>query len=263
MTPWTRGWEARLRVPRPAALAAVAAALLFAAGSCRLSPTSPAHDPTVGGWGDPTAALAPGGGHAPPPWPTGEDRVPVITHLSGTVVNGTLHLTGNLQAAGPRSEMEYSPYEPGGWCLQVLVNTDQRRTGYWLGYEYVVRGVEWDAATRLAVVRRITLDDAYPGGWGPSSGEATLRVSRGSFALAVPLAAIGDDDGDLDFVLEVFLTVACPECTDGYAQTYGAHYFGVVSSRAPAAPARGPVVLTDRAARWGLRPLADATAAGR
>lgn len=248
---------------RVAAVAAVAAALLLAAGSCRLSPTSPARDPTVGGPGDLTAARAVGGGHAPPPAPDAEERIPVITHLGGVVTNGTLHLTGNLTTPGARSELEYSPYEPGSWCLQVLLNTDQRRTGYWLGYDYIVRGVEWDAATRLAVVRRITLEPGFPGGWGPGCGEATLRVSRGSFALAVPLEAIGGDDGNLDFVLEAFLTVDCPECADGYSHTYGAHYFGVVSPRGPAVAARGPVVLPDRTARWGPRPVADAAAAGR
>jgi hypothetical protein len=241
--------ETKLRPPRAAAVALMAVALLLSANSCRLFPTSPAHDPTVGG--------ASGSGLEP------AERVPVITHLRGEVRGGTLYLAGNLAADGGRQELNYSPYVPGGWCLQVLLNTDQQRTGYWRGYEYIVRGVEWDRVSRVAVVRRITLEEGYPGGWGPSSGEATLRVSRGSLAIVVPLDAIGGDDGNLDFVLETYATVRCPECAGGYSHRYGADYFGAVTADGRAGPASGPVVLSERPGPWGVRPHTGSAAPRR
>jgi hypothetical protein len=264
MTFHTGGRETTLRASRAAAVALLAAALLFAAGSCRLSPTSPAHDPTVGGMDASRPVLLADGRHAPPPAEPGEgDWVPAITRLRAEVKNGTLYLTGNLRVEGDRSDLEYSPYEPGCWCLQVFLNIDQRRTGYWRGYEYIVRGVEWDPASRAAVVRRITLEPGYPGGWGPTSGAASLRVSRGSFAVAVPLEAIGGDDGNLDFAVETYATVACPECESGTSHCYGADYFGNCSADGRSAPASGPVVLSDRPGPWSARPHTGASAPGR
>ncbi len=162
-------------------------------------------------------------------------QVPAISHLRSDVKFGTLILTGNLSQRGSRAEQQYSPYRPGGWCLQVLLNTDQQRTGYWLGFDYIVRGVEWEPTSGASVVRRITLEPGYPGGWGPASGTATLRVSRGSFSIAVPLDAVGGDDGNLDFVLETYATVACPESDSGVSQLYAADYFGSSSAGGRAA----------------------------
>lgn len=264
MTFPTGGRETTLRVPRALAVALMAAVLPFLANSCRLAPTSPAHDPTVGRTAGTGSTPSTGNAStARPPLPGLAERVPVITHLRAEVRGGTLYLAGNLAANGNRSESDYSPDVPGGWCLQVLLNTDQRRTGYWLGYEYIVRGVEWDRVTRATVVRRITLEEGYPGGWGPSSGEATLRASRGSFAIAVPLDAIGGDDGNLDFVLETYLTVECPECAAGYSHCYGADYFGTVSADGRPGPSSGPVVLSGRSGPWGVRPHAGSAAPRR
>jgi hypothetical protein len=244
-------------------MAVAAVALLFAASSCRLSPTSPTHDPTVGGTGDRGLALAASGQHAVPLPGDKEEAAPTITQLRVEVKHGTLYLTGQLMVRGDRSGLEYAPDRPGGWCLQVFLDTDQSRTGYWRGYEYVVRGTEWDPASLATVVRRITLEPDYPGGWGPSSGEAKLRASRGSFAIAVPLAAVGDDDGNLDFAVETYATVACPQCASGCSQVYAADYFGRCSIDGHPTPASGPVVLSDRPGRWGLRPHTGTSAPGR
>jgi hypothetical protein len=252
--------------PRAAAVAVMAAALLLAVGSCRLSPMSPARDSRPGGTGIPGLAPPAGDGSARPderPAPGSLGEVPTLTHLRAEVRHGTLYLVGNLAAGGSRAQQDYSPYEPGGWCLQVFLDTDQAHTGYWRGYEYLLRGTEWDPRSCATVVRRITLEDGYPGGWGPASGEGTLRVSRGRLAIAIPLGALGDDDGTLDFALETYATVACPECPRGCSQVYAADYFGSCAAGGPPAPALGPIALTGWTERWGLRPHAGASAPGR
>jgi hypothetical protein len=186
----------------------------------------------------PSASFA---GHSGRP-PDERTQVPAVAHLRADVRMGVLFLTGQLGTRGHRATAEYSPYDTGGWCLQVFLNTDQRSTGYWLGFDYVDRGVEWNPVSEVTLVRRITLDPAYPGGWGPASGEATLRVSRGSFAIAIPLGTIGNDDGNVDFALETYATVACRGCDSGYSHEYAADYFGSSSTgeRIPIAVAPWP-----------------------
>ena len=188
------------------------------------------------------------------PVPDARAQVPAITRLRSEVRRGTLYLTGQLNARGRGADAEYTPYRPGGWCLQVFLNTDRLRTGYWLGFDYIVRGVEWNPASGASIVRRITLEPGYPGGWGPESGKATLRASRGSFTIAIPLGAIGGTDGDLDFALETYATVACPECAPGYSQVYAADYFGSSSAARRALLAVGLRPPTRGPARWSLRP---------
>ena len=144
------------------------------------------------------------------PLPTERSQVPVIGGLRAEVRDATLILRGRLLSRDGLFESFYDPYHPGGWSLQLFLNTDRQPTGYWLGYDYVVRGGEWNAGDGTFVTRKITFDDRYPGGWGPSSGEATFSLEGGSFTLAVPLGAIGAGDGDLDFALETYATVASP-----------------------------------------------------
>ncbi len=214
----------------------LAAALLLVAGSCRLSPLSPAigadESARTGVTRNDDFLFTPIAGSPGRNDPGADERtpVPVITRLRSEVKRGTLYLTGQLETRGLRANAAYTPYQPGGWCLQVFLNTDRRSTGYWLGFDYIVRGVEWDPANGASVVRRITLEPGYPGGWGPESGKATLRVSNGSFAIAIPLRTIGDTNGSLDFALETYATVACPECESGYSHEFAANYFGSSSA---------------------------------
>jgi hypothetical protein len=196
--------------------------------------------------------------------------VPAITNLRAEVRRGTLYLTGKLKARNRGAGAEYTPYRPGGWCLQVFLNTDRLATGYWLGFDYVARGVEWNPATGACIVRRITLDPDSPGGWGPESGKATLRASHGTLAIAIPLGAIGGNGGNVDFVLETYATVACPDCGSGYSHVFAADYFGSSSAGPGALPdlASGPgtrgatrlSLRSDRLHPDGLRPItADRT----
>jgi hypothetical protein len=191
----------------------------------------------------------------------GRAQVPAITRLRGEVRRGTLYLTGQVCARRPRADVKYTPYQPGGWCLQVFLNTDRRSTGYWRGFDYIVRGVEWDPASGASVVRRITLEPGYPGGWGPECGEATLRVSRGSFIIAIPLEVLGGADGDLDFALETYATVACPDCQSGCSQEYAADYFGSSSADGRLPLAIGPRPASGGPAGPGLRPAGSRSAA--
>lgn len=259
--------EVALRPSRYAALAVAAAALAFLASSCRVSPFSPAGDPAISAPLRSGAAAASRVLPAPAPaqGPGGDQdlRAPVITQLHGEVRNGTLYLTGQLVMPGPRVNIPYSPSQPGDWCLQVFLNTDQAGTGYWRGYDYIVRGVEWDPHFGTTVVRQITLEPDTPGGWGPASGRAELLADRRSLSIAVPLRAIGGDDGNLDFALETYATVACPECAGGSTQEYVADYFGTCASTAAPGPASGPFALAERAQRpaWGAR--VSASDAGR
>jgi hypothetical protein len=217
---------------RPSLLLIVAGALLLAVSSCRLSPLAPTIDTAE------SAGIAVTREGNPPftPSAAASDRcgpvvdehalAPAITRLRGEVRQGTLYLTGQLETRRHHANAAYTPYQPGGWCLQVFLNTDRQSTGYWLGFDYIIRGVEWDPASRTSVVRRITLESGFPGGWGPESGKATIRVSGGSFAIAVPLRTIGGSDGSLDFALETYATVACPQCESGYSHEFAATYFG-------------------------------------
>jgi hypothetical protein len=188
------------------------------------------------------------------PLPDERMLVPAISHLRGEVRHGFLYLSGRMNVRGHRTDVQYSPYQPGGWCLQVFLNTDRQATGYWLGFDYIVRGVEWNPASGASVVRRITLEPGYPGGWGPESGVATLQVIHGDFSIAIPLTAIGDAGGDLDFVLETYATVACPDCEPGYTQEFAADYFGGSSTNGHPLIAGNPGPTTRGPARWSLLP---------
>jgi hypothetical protein len=188
------------------------------------------------------------------PVPDERMRVPAITRLRSEVNHGTLYLTGHLNTRDRGAEAEYTPYRPGGWSLQVFLNTDRRETGYWLGFDYIVRGVEWDPESKVSIVRRITLDPGYPGGWGPESGKATIRPNRGSFTIAIPLGAIASTEGDLDFTLETYATVACPDCELGYSQVFAADYFGSSSADRRAPLATGIRPISRGPTQWSLRP---------
>lgn len=167
--------------------------------------------------------------------PTPTAHVPTIANLHTEVRQGAIHIQGSLAPRREaRSRSIYDPVKPGGWALQVFLDTDESPTGYWLGFDYVVRGVEWTPVSRQFVVRRITLEGEYPGGWGPQSGVAVFRERPRWFEIVVPLEAIGDDDGRLRFAIETYATVECPECESGFSHHWADDYFGACAGgRAP------------------------------
>ena len=273
MFPPIRGKDTAPSVLRLVLLLAVAAALLLVADSCRLSPLAPLRDPDRS-TGTGVGGVTPASGLEVSPSPcrpgfvsaasyegsigsaTSDElaRVPEIARMRSEVSHGTLYLSGQLRYRDRwTGTVEYTPYVPGGWCLQVFLNTDRQRTGYWLGFDYIVRGVEWNPVSGASIVRRITLEPGYPGGWGPASGKATLRATRRGFAIAIPLGAIGGGGDDLDFALETYATVACPECESGHSQIYAADYFGSWSATRRGELAIVPRSTSREASRWSLR----------
>jgi len=148
--------------------------------------------------------------------------VPAMTRLRCEVRGDTLYLRGQFSVSEHGDF--YGPARPGGWMLQLLLDTGQDGVGYWRGYDYIVRGGEWSGGR--FTVRRITLDDSTPGGWGPASGHARFRLLPRHFELAIPLDALGGDDGRADFALETYLTVACPDCPGGVSAVGVGDYLG-------------------------------------
>jgi hypothetical protein len=154
-------------------------------------------------------------------------QVPKITILSATTRDGMFVIKGLLEDRDPAVRTFYDASHAGGWMLQVFLNTDQiDTTGYWKGYDYIVRGEEGLPAARTMITRRITLEPQYPGGWGPMSGQAGYGFRGQILDLWVPLQSIGDDDGMLDFALETYAVEPCAECQGGVTEAFEDDYFG-------------------------------------
>ena len=58
------------------------------------------------------------------------------------------------------------------------------------------------------------------------TGVTRFTLRPRTFELAVPLSAIGADDGMLDYALEQYATVDCPECGSGVSAEYVSDRFG-------------------------------------
>jgi len=162
--------------------------------------------------------------------------VPAVRDLRCDVHGGTITIRGDLSGPPGRSPA-YDPFTAGGWMMQVFVNADQLDTGYWMGFDYIVRGGEM-LNDHEVVVRRIAPSDDFPGGWGPESGEARLAVHDHSFQLDIPRASLGGDDGRVDFLVETYATVACPGCDGGVTQVLGSDYVGTTVRVMPAGRGR-------------------------
>lgn len=77
------------------------------------------------------------------------------------------------------------------------------------------------------MTRRIAPDDD---GWGPAVGESRFTLHPHDLELAVPLSAIGADDGRLDYALELYATVPCSACAGGGSQVFVSDSFGSTTS---------------------------------
>jgi hypothetical protein len=204
-------------------------AIALAANSCRVDPLSTvrptnaaADSPGTSFWQiDPTD-----------PAPTPEQaQVPILTMLRAQIRGDALVLQGQIRSRAFNRMPTYDPYRTGGWALQLFVDADPDDNPYWLGYEHLVRGVEWDPGRGTMVTRAITLEDGYPGGWGPSTGVAQFRQSRLGFTLTVPLTSLGGSVDHLSFALETYATVACDECDGGVTQEMAEDYFGDATTK--------------------------------
>lgn len=152
------------------------------------------------------------------------ELTPAVVGLRASVRDGILHLSGTIRP----QRLAYDPEHAGGWMLQLFLNTDQAETGYpWMGVDYVVRGSERSAGGEEMTVRRIEPGFGDPGGWGPQSGVAQFTQRGSMFVLQVPMAALGGDDGVMDFVLETYTTVNCAKCEGGVTHYRLADYSGV------------------------------------
>jgi len=110
----------------------------------------------------------------------------------------------------------------------MFLDTDPRNFIYWLGYDYVVRGVEWSPATNTFVTRQITLDPTTPGGWGPQSGSAAFTQKPRSFEVAIPLAAVSGIESTLEYCVETYATISCPDCGAGLTHEWADDYFATL-----------------------------------
>jgi hypothetical protein len=157
-------------------------------------------------------------------------QVPKLSRLRGEVRDDTLYVKAMIFPRGRSARaITYDPDHAGGWALQLFVDADAANNPYWNGYESVVRGSEWNRARGTFVIRRITFEEGTPGGWGPSSGNARFRLKPMGFELAVPLSSLGNVGGTLNFAIETYATVACPECESGVSAEMSEDYFGVAT----------------------------------
>jgi hypothetical protein len=157
--------------------------------------------------------------------PGPDPRAPVLRNLRFQRIEGALLATASLGARDPDVKPFFDPYTPDGWSFQLFMNTDQGPSGYWNGYDYLVRGVELREDFRIPI--RLTKGDPKgPGGWGAESGETTLQLHDGMMSFEIPLSAIGDDDGEFDYALEFYLTETCASCPDSVRQDFATVYFG-------------------------------------
>lgn len=186
---------------------------LFANLACREHPAAPATSSP----GDPVST---GRGHAP-----GVD-VPQFRRIEMDQVGSDLRIQFAVDPRRP-DELRYDPMRPGGWSFQLFLDTDQEPTGYWLGYDFLTRDTEADLDGRSLRVRR-TIALGAPGadGWGEETAVVPVHVNRSMLSFRVPLAAITDHDGCIDFALEMYRTSACDACPGGRSYDFAYSLFG-------------------------------------
>lgn len=183
------------------------------------------------------------------PHPDGSSPlIPAVVWMRAVVRGESLVLNVLLRPRHP--DTHYDPGTPGGWMLQMLLNTDLAPTGYRDGYDFVVRGGEWIDGE--FVVRRIEPGDQWPGGWGPESGRARFDLRHRSFRLAVPRSALGGDDGNARFLLEFFQTDVCPDCPSGITHSYFEQWYGETEQRGRRGGLRVIDELERGAPRYGI-----------
>ena len=174
-------------------------------------------------------------------WETpSQGQVPVLGGITTEVENGLWVMRATMIPRDPNPF--YSVSQAGAWSLQLFFNTDQRPTGYADGYDFETGW--WGDEVEPFVVR-----GPIPAccDWGEVSGYAGMQILLNRITVRVPLSAIRDD-GALNWRLETFSTVACPECPSGVTAEFSDGYSGTTSiltasiMSPPAQPGRQPRV---------------------
>lgn len=191
----------RRRAGRTRAASVVSALLVgLLAGGCRGGPgtfVAPTPGPSQ------PAAVAGGGPRRPELQPV----VPRVQRLFARSDGNRFMLVALFDVLGTGRPPPFSPTEPGGWCFQLFLDVDGDSTGYsGAGLDYVLRSMEIDARG-LAPLRR-TEGGTGPGGWGETVALVPVGPTSRQLMVSIPLEALGPDDGRLDFVLEMYETVA-------------------------------------------------------
>lgn len=155
-------------------------------------------------------------------------------------------------------DVAYDPDTPGGWMLQLFLDFDGYGQGYGDGYDWIVRGGEWDG--ERFVVRRIQPGDQWPGGWGPPTGFADFDYRTRSLTVTVPRSALGRYVGPVRYKLEVYETIVCDACPGGFTHAY----FDLWRGATDEAPGRGTVrplaELEHGSPRYGIAPPSSPSA---
>jgi len=207
--------------PRTIVIAIACAIVILGAGPCREHPVAPAvSEPSVPVSSEPDSDPVAGGAR-----PLGDD-VPQLRLLSLDQVGTDLHVRFDLEHR-KSGAAAYGPLRPGGWSFQMFLDSDQSPTGYWNGYDFITRDTEPDLGGHSIRVRRtIALGAPSADGWGEETAVVPLHVNGSTMTFRVPLAALADHDGRIDFALEIYRTTRCAECPTGRSYEFAYSLFG-------------------------------------
>lgn len=203
-------------LPRSIVVLAATAALVSLA-SCRGNPL--AVDPI------PALTASRGGDAAPAPAEAASTGAPRVGSIAAVYTDRALYFTVFYERDQIGNLPPFDPNHAGGWCFQLFLNTDQSPTGYASGLDYLVRAIEVLPDGEVYVRR--TEGGGGPGGWGEAVGTVRLFLMRDRFSVIVPLSMLGPDDGKLDYLLELYTTVALdPAYGGGVVQEFDSNFRG-------------------------------------
>ena len=180
----------------------------------------------------PGLPLAPGNGApamAMPRDAAPDARVPMLRSVQFRRGADSLFVTAYFVPRDPRVRTFFDPYTPGGWSFQMFLNADHQSTGYWLGYDLIVRGVEL-APDHTIPIRLTSGKPVGPGGWGPVVARVPLASQGLRVRFSIPLDELAIDGAPCDFALETYLTQPCDGCETGLTYVSVADYFGAAAT---------------------------------
>ena len=164
--------------------------------------------------------------------PTFALATPIITEISAHYTQDAFLFEASYEA----HSAAFDPFTEGGWAFQLFLDTDQNDlTGYsGRGFDFNLRGIEQETPGQIHARR--TSGGSGPGGWGESTGTVALVVEETFFSIMTPLSLLDDDDGRLDYRLELYETVVASS-PSGVSHEYRANYDGSSTSAPVPEPA--------------------------